>query len=179
VKRDVRPENKKMKKICHITLIIGLLASTAGCVTAPARQPEQTIKAMERAFQAGDADSAISLYYLKDAASRNTLAAQLSPMQMAGFRNEWRLEILATQVTNGYAAVVVRPWVQGKPTGKPDIAPMFLINTTNGWLLSPNIQTPFDFGYLVGINGEGRAELEGLYRWSREIRNQFANGVQR
>jgi hypothetical protein len=169
----------KMKRTCPISLLVGLFVWNVGCATSQERLPYQTIRAMERAFQAGDAAAAIPLYYLKDAESRNKLAAQLSPMQMAGFRNGWRLEIMATQVTNGYAAVVVRPWVQGKPTSKPDITPMFLIGTTAGWRLSPNIQNPFDFGYLVGTNGEGRAELDGLYRWSREIRNQYSDGVER
>jgi len=159
-----------MKSKCYIALLAGILA--IGSNVQAGQTPEEVVRTLENAFLTGDAKGALAVFYFPDSSSQKRLTDQFTPAFFASYRTGWHLELLATKTTDNYAAVVVRPWVENKPKGKPDITPFFLIRTPSGWLLSPNLENPFDFRPLVGTNDIGQAELNALYEWTRQIRQQ-------
>lgn len=159
-----------MKRKAVLALLAGILA--AGSSILAGQDPEETVRALESAFQNGDAETALSLFYLSDTSARKRLTDQFTPAFFAPYRTGWRHALLATKTTNNFAAVVVRPWVENKPKGKPDIFPCFLIRTPDGWLLSPKLENPFDFSLLVGTNDTGKVELNSLLEWTRQTRQQ-------
>ena len=158
-----------MKRTIYLVLFIGLLVSGSHDITFAGQEPENTIRSLERAFQSGDAQAALSLFFFATPASREKLVNQFTPKFFATYRTGFRFEVVASQTTNNYAVVLVRPWIQGKPKGDLDISPMFLVKKPEGWLLSPNLENPVDFRSLTGINGEGKVELDALFKWSRKF----------